>query len=185
MKYQWKDTEQYAMLYKEKPTYDAAQNRHFSAVVKLIKNNNIKSILDFGCGQNNMLVKSIAMEFPDIKIFGYDPSVEDSQCSSILTNEIPDEYHVDLLISTDCLEHVPKEELPQCLKIFQNLQSKMMYHGICTRVAKQILPDGTNAHKTVESGEWWRDKLITEFPNFNIINSDIKNNYSIFILSSI
>lgn len=184
MKYKWKDTDQYTTLYKQKPSYDAASNRHLDTVLSLLTEQKIKSVLDFGCGKNNMLVKGLIEKCPNISIVGYDPAVEDSECTSTLTNQISENVQIDFIVSTDCLEHVPKDELLQCWEIFRMLRPKIMYHGICTRVAKQILPDGTNAHKTIELGDWWKNELEREFLNFSFLKANIQPQYSTFLLKN-
>jgi trans-aconitate methyltransferase len=186
IKYNWRDTQQYSILYKQNPSYGSGGNRHLGAIVSLLKEHNIKSILDFGCGQNNMLVNGLIKMFPNMKIVGYDPSLEDSQCTSTLTNQILTNTQIDFVISTDCLEHIPQEELPQCWEIFRRLNPKLAYHGICTRAARQMLPDGTNAHKTVQLGSWWKTELEREFSNFKVLKADIQrqHQYSTFVLKN-
>ena len=38
---------------------------------------------------------------------------------------------------------------------------KHMYHVICHRLAYATLPDGSNAHKTVQPPDWWYDKIVS------------------------
>jgi hypothetical protein len=66
------------------------------------------------------------------------------------------------------LEHVPENELPTCWEIFKLLKPKTMFLVICTRKAGQILPNGTNAHKTVKPVDWWKDVLVRVFDSYTL-----------------
>jgi len=59
---------------------------------ELIKEYDVQSILDFGCGKGQN-VKFLKKKYPHIKVFGYDAAYE---------YEMPDK--VDMIISTDVLE---------------------------------------------------------------------------------
>lgn len=110
-----------------------------------------KSILDFGCGKGN-LINTIKEEFPHIDVKGYDP------CNPEFDKPI-DGVSVDLLISSDVLEHVEPEFIDDTLRYLAN-KSKRIYHLIALSPAKLILPDGRNAHLIQETPEWWRTKFI-------------------------
>lgn len=126
-----------------------------------IKNIQPSSILDFGCGKGN-LIKTLQEEYPNIKIYGYDPANPEYDIS------IP---HVDLIISTDVLEHVEPNLIDQTLKDLQS-QSRYIYHLISCAPAKLILPDGRNAHLIQESAKWWHDKFTKL--GYNIIEEDYR-----------
>jgi hypothetical protein len=59
IKYNWRDTQQYSILYKQNPSYGSGGNRHLGAIVSLLKEHNIKSILDFGCGALNSRLRQL------------------------------------------------------------------------------------------------------------------------------
>ena len=65
----------------------------------------------------------------------------------------------DLVISTDVLEHIPEESIDKILKDIFNYSDQWVFLTICTREAREILPNGMNAHATVKPEEWWNDKL--------------------------
>jgi len=178
MKYNWKDTNQYLKVYADNPTYGNTGVSRFSELSEIILKHNIKSVLDFGCGPNATLLNKLKETFPDVVFLGYDPAIRDDQTSEMLKNEIDQNLSVELVVSTDCLEHIPKEELNQCWSIFRNLRPRFMFHVICTRKAGQILPDGTNAHKTVETGEWWWAKVqsaLTEYSVEDVTSEEQRN----------
>lgn len=173
MNYKWKDTSQYLKVYQENPFYGMDGGSTFDIVSDIIKKHNIYSIFDFGCGPNAVLLKKLSKSFPNLKLFGYDPA---SINTELVKNEIDNFLRTDLVVSTDCLEHVPKEELGQCWNIFNNISPKFMFHVICTRKAGQILPDGTNAHKTVESPSWWESEIKAGLPEYDVVTSDVYEN---------
>jgi hypothetical protein len=116
-------------------------------VEELIKENNVQSILDYGCGKGNTTI-SLKEAYPDIKIYSYDPA----------TSPIELPAHVDLIISLDVLEHIEPDNLTQTLKDLKE-RSTMMYHLIACHPAKKRLPDGRNAHLIIEDPQWWETKL--------------------------
>jgi cyclopropane fatty-acyl-phospholipid synthase-like methyltransferase len=124
-----------------------------------IESVNPKSVLDFGCGKGRLL-ETIKERFPNIKVRGYDPANPDYE------NNIDDVF-VDLLISSDVLEHVEPEYIDQTLDYLKT-KSKYIFHLIALSPAKLILPDGRNAHLIIESKEWWRDKFVKR--DYNILN---------------
>lgn len=137
--------EQLAVLH-EKKTFGTAA-RLPEDLQKIIKEKNIKSILDFGSGKGNTTL-AIKEKFPDIKVYSYDPVT-----SPI---DLPDQ--VDLVYSSDVLEHVEPNQLDQTLENLFNI-SNHQYHYIACHIAKKTLSDGRNAHLIIEPGTWWEQKM--------------------------
>lgn len=131
-----------------------------------IKEVSPSSILDFGCGKGR-LVERLKEEYPNIEIIGYDP------CNEKFDKSI-DNLHVDLLISTDVLEHIEPVFLDETLQ-FLSSKSKYIYHLISCAPAKLVLPDGRNAHLIQESKEWWKTKFINL--GYNILKEDYSEFY--------
>lgn len=128
-------------------------------VHELIKERNISSLLDFGCGKGGAS-QSFREQYPDIELYSYDPAT-----SPI---ELPE--HVDLVYSSDVLEHVEPELLQETLIDLKN-RSTYMYHLIACHPAKKKLRDGRNAHLIIENPSWWRKEL--EKAGLNIVYEDI------------
>lgn len=127
---------------------------------KFITDVNPKSMIDFGCGKGR-LVEKIKETHPNIHIRGYDPGNRE------FSNPINEP--VDLLISTDVLEHVEPVYLDETLK-FLSTKSRYVYHLIACCPAKLILPDGRNAHLIIEGREWWKKKFVDL--GYRIINDE-------------
>jgi hypothetical protein len=126
------------------------------------------SILDFGCGKGR-LVARLQEDFPTITIQGYDPG------NTIFDINL-DEVKVDLLISTDVLEHVEPEHIDKTLE-YLSTKSRYIYHLIALSPAKLILPDGRNAHLIQESPDWWRQRFLDI--GYKIFKEDYQEFYKI------
>jgi hypothetical protein len=126
------------------------------------------SILDFGCGKGR-LVARLQEDFPTIMIQGYDPG------NTIFDINL-DEIRVDLLISTDVLEHVEPEHIDKTLE-YLSTKSRYIYHLIALSPAKLILPDGRNAHLIQESPDWWRQRFLDI--GYKIFKEDYQEFYKI------
>jgi hypothetical protein len=166
----WRDEEQYRLLYKKVPLYGKTGSSSVNKLKNIIENKHIDSVWDFGCGINCSLINELKKIYPRKTITGYDPAAEVE--TSMLKNVISMDP-VDMIVSTDCLEHLWEDEIDKCFEIFNKKFPRYIYLVISTRLAKTILPNGTNAHKTVKSADWWRDKLNTNFQNFKISQLDV------------
>lgn len=152
----------------KKAYIDIHQNTPFGKRAKIppylkefIEEKKPNSILDFGCGKGN-LIKVLTESYPNIKTFGYDPANPEF--------DIPLRA-VDMMISTDVLEHVEPDNINNVISILHT-NSPLQYHLISCAPAKLILPDGRNAHLIQESPEWWKDKFLQA--GFSIIKEDYR-----------
>jgi trans-aconitate methyltransferase len=118
-------------------------------IFKLIDENNISSILDYGCGKGDLtsLLKEL---YPTKKIVGWDPAFNK-------IDELPEK--VDMIITTDVLEHIEPELLDHVLTDLINRSQKLVYHFIACYSAVAKLDDGRNAHLIVKTPDWWQDKM--------------------------
>lgn len=131
---------------------------------------NPTSVLDYGCGKGALVEYFIRN---GILAAGYDPHVFEWQERS---------DRKDMLVSTDLLEHIPEEDLDKVFDDMLSYRPRLMFHAISNREATQILPDGTNAHKTVKDAAWWLDKL--QFANYRTrqLSHNEKNNVTTYFL---
>jgi len=124
-------------------------------IFNLIKENNIKTILDYGCGKakfhsilfNNRKVPGSPM---NISITSYDPAVAQ------FSNKPTGQY--DLVLCIDVMEHVQEDKVDEVLKDIFTYSNKVFLTITCY-AAKQILTNGKNAHYTVKDPDWWKEKL--------------------------
>jgi 2-polyprenyl-3-methyl-5-hydroxy-6-metoxy-1,4-benzoquinol methylase len=157
MSLSYKDIEQYQLLHKQQTNYGASGHSYTDLIINFIKRTRPKTILDFGCGKETL--KSTLSQH-GIHIDGYDPAISGK--------ESPPLTKYDLIITTDVLEHIHEEELDRLFSDMLSFDPVCMYHVICNRAAYSVLPDGTNAHKTIKDNLWWSDKLKLALKDFNI-----------------
>lgn len=118
---------------------------------KFIWDNKITDILDYGCG------KGVNLSF----IFGarmhwekYDPGVPEWSA---------DPKVCDHMVCMDVLEHIEPEMLES---VFLHMRSKFRKKALLSvscGPAKDILPDGRNAHLIQEKDTWWLAQLHKYF----------------------
>lgn len=129
----------------------------------LIENQQIKSILDFGCGKGK-LVCELKKKYPNLQVYGYDPAQE--QFSNMPST-------VDMIISFDVLEHIEPEYIDKTIDLLHNKCTKILHLLIACHPAKRFLGNGKNAHLIIETPEWWKKKFVREgwkIENENIIS---------------
>jgi hypothetical protein len=61
----------------------------------------------------------------------------------------------DGVICTDVLEHCPKEDIPWILEEIFGFATEFVYLCVACFPAKKTLPNGENAHCTIEPPQWW------------------------------
>ena len=129
-----------------------ALKKFIPAINQIIKDKCIESILDYGCGK----AKYHPEEWNATK---YDPAVPEYQ------NKPNDKF--DLVISTDVLEHRPVDNLKDAIDDIFSYSKKWVFVSVCCRKANAILPNGYNAHATIESAKWWRE-LFKPYKNYTL-----------------
>jgi len=152
------------------------QLRH---IVDLIQDTKAKTLLDYGCGKGLQY-----SEWKHHEEFGVMPELYDPAVPQF--EKLPDgPFHG--VYSTDVLEHIPKEQLPETLHNIYSRAERFVFLGICTRPANTILPNGDNAHCTVEPIGFWRTMVEKYAPkpvythiktygncnSYEIINEDV------------
>jgi hypothetical protein len=90
----------------------------------------------------------------------------------------------DSVISTDVLEHIEEEDLDQVLEEIYSKADKFVYLGICNSPAEAILLDGRNAHVTIQSIDWWVDKVLPHANTFTVLHVYGKQGKSTAILEN-
>ncbi len=113
---------------------------------------NPKSILDYGCGQS-CLLESLALD-PTPDLLRYDPAIPDYAT--------PPSKPAELLVNIDVLEHIDEADLDDVLSQMRSLCEEAII-VVDTSPAKHTLPDGRNAHVTLRSHDWWRERIERHF----------------------
>lgn len=102
------------------------------------------SVLDYGAG-----CATLAASVPTLKVFAYDPGTS--------AHDLP--KPADLVVSTDVLEHAEPDKIDNVLQHQYLLARKGAYFVIALSPARELLPDGRNAHLTLLAPATWLQKL--------------------------
>jgi len=122
-------------------------------VSQIIDKMEVDHLLDYGCGKNLSLTKSLKPE-REFKYQAYDPMVD-----KFADDPVP----AQMVASIDMIEHVEPEYLEDVLDHLEELTEEILFMSIHTGPAKKVLDDGRNAHLTQQPMEWWLPKLFDRF----------------------
>lgn len=114
-----------------------------------------KRVLEYGCGKSD-LIESCGQ---GLQWDRFDPAIPEFSTR-------PDGTY-DLIINTDVMEHIPPSDVNDVLADIRRYGDKVFFN-ISTRLAGKTLPDGTNAHCTVQSAEAWLEAIRKHFPDSEI-----------------
>ena len=114
------------------------------------------SLLDYGGGRGNQYrlgaITIDAETFADplaylgvARVACYDPGTDSA---------LPDE-RFDLVTCIDALEHCDRQDLPWIVRELFSKAAKGVFVNIASYAAAKTLPNGENAHCTVEEAPWW------------------------------
>ena len=168
--------EQYKQYHLENTDYGngGCLKFYLQHIVDLVQDWNAESLLDFGCGKAEGYLEYKHHEHWGIMPSLYDPAIPEYQ-------NIP-EGTFDGVISFDVMEHIPKEQIPETFDQIFSRADKFVFLGIATSPAKAVLPNGDNAHCTVEPIGWWEEMVHKHAPKkvcTHIKTAGYCNNYSI------
>ena len=142
--------EEYKKFHREHSDYGSggAIKFYWQHIDDLIKDTKTETLLDYGCGKAEVYeVNDWGWPKPSL----YDPAIPEYE-------NLPDgPFHG--IISTDVMEHIPEEQLPQIFDEIYTRAERFVFLGIATSPAKAILSNGENAHCTLENIEWWAEKV--------------------------
>lgn len=143
-------------------TFDGRSlKKEIEPIAALIRETGAKQVLDYGSGKAvhyeayenepaDSRFKSLPA-WPGVKVVCYDPGHEPFAT--------PYEERCDGVISTDVVEHLPPEDVPWILDEMFEAADKFVYVATVSFPAKKHLPDGSNAHCTVEPPQWWHEQM--------------------------
>ncbi len=165
-------------------------------IKKSFRNKNISSMLDYGGGQGKQYIlenlhDSNGINYQNMKNF------LDINSVKIYDAGRPDTFEnlgktYDAVICTDVLEHCDKLDLPWIISELFEHTKKYLFATIATYPAVKILPNGENAHCTIENSKWWSDlfsKIAYNFPDieysFLVVNDKSFDNVEAFTNSDL
>ena len=142
-------------------------------LVNITKENNCKTLLDYGCGKaipynknrcNEVGLKNSVQELCNIESFDlYDPAYEKYSTLS--------DKKYDIVVCTDVLEHIAEQDIDYVLTEILSRSNKIVFLNISCPPAlkhfKQGKLKGKNVHISVFDPSWWGHKIGNIWNKFN------------------
>lgn len=137
--------------------------REAPKIKRLIQETGSENILDYGSGKGKQYHASpfelnTTEQWPNVieywnisEVRCYDPAYTPF-------NQLPDEIF-DGVVSTDVLEHCPEEDIPWILAEIFSRARKFIFANIACYAASKHLPNGENAHCTIQTQAWWEARI--------------------------
>ena len=138
----------------------------------IIKENNCKTLLDYGCGKaipySKKECKSIGLKKPVQELCNldsfdlYDPAYPKY-------NKLSKKKY-DIVVCTDVMEHIAEQDIDYVLKDILSHSKKTVFLNISCQPALKHFKEGKfkgqNVHVSVFDGHWWSDKVKNIWNNF-------------------
>jgi len=138
----------------EDPDYGRASLAYASLVADVIRENDVKEMLDYGAGKGRLeqKLREILPDCPTIQ--NYDPAVPEWAAPPA-----PREF----VTCIDVLEHIEPACLENVLDDLERLTLRLGLFAVQNGTARRILPDGRNAHLIQEPPRFWLTKFMERF----------------------
>ncbi len=143
--------------------YDGKSTLIFAKLIKeIIRKNNIKNILDYGCGKGiyyenktdlHGIKNQSLKELWEVDIDLYDPCYSDK-------SYLDENKKFDLVLCIDVLEHIPTIDIEWVLNKLINKANKYVFINVACYPAIALLPNGENAHINIKKPDWWHKKIL-------------------------
>lgn len=122
-----------------------------------------RNVLDYGSGKGHQYQLRIAAKgklYSSLREYWGVDSVSCYEPGQAL-HEMPPNQTYDLVVCTDVLEHVPIQDLVWVVDELFRYARKAVFASIACYPAIARLPDGSNAHVTLQPPAWWHGLLNT------------------------
>ena len=153
----------------------------------IIKENNCKTLLDYGCGKaipySKKECKSIGLKKPVQELCNldsfdlYDPAYPKY-------NKLSKKKY-DIVVCTDVMEHIAEQDIDYVLKDILSHSKKAVFLNISCQPALKHFKEGKfkgqNVHISVFDGNWWSDKvknIWNKFKHLKIYIICVGKNYT-------
>lgn len=151
---------------KERDSRGYGRGNHGKEIIGFIKDLNIESLLDVGCGFGNFC-NDVSDFIPEV--YGADiasvcsgntiknPKIKFIDSDALNIN-LPDNS-VDIITSFDCLEHCLEDDIVPIMENFKRIAKKGFAFSIAYRQAGERSNHGEFLHMTVKPEDWWIEKI--------------------------
>lgn len=139
-------------MHKTHPDWGTSALNHLPEITRDYVSNQCISLLDYGCGKATL---AFAMRDTVGVYTPYDPGIPEYAAR-------PKMRH-DMTVCTDVMEHIEEQFVDDVLDDIFRLTVKCVYMAIACYPARAILPDGRNAHVTIQTPDWWEHKIRYHF----------------------
>ena len=128
----------------------------------LIERTEARTILDYGSGKGQQyslpLRGNDGVEFESVMDFWQVDSVHCYDPAYAPFSTLPQgRFHG--VVSTDVLEHCPEQDIPWILDEIFGYAERFVYANIACFPAQKRLPNGENAHCTIQPSPWWEQRV--------------------------
>lgn len=147
--------EMYKQMHAEGHFPGHSTEKNSDAIKSLIDRYKAETILDFGSGKGEQytvlkLHEKWGVPMPK----RYDPAVPG-------LDKMPGAFDLfDGVICCDVLEHLEGHELREAIFHASLRATKFCFFSVNVKPAKKLLPDGRNAHLTIQTPEWWTGHIM-------------------------
>lgn len=127
--------------------------KFYQRILKLVDKYEVTELLDYGSGSGN-LKKKLNQDRPNVVVYEYEPARPE-----VATAPKP----CDFVVCNDVFEHVEPDYLDRFFDDLQRVVADRAYFTVCMTPARQMLPDGRNAHLIQKPFEWWVREVSYRF----------------------
>lgn len=150
----------------DKGNYGVVGRKYGPMVSEIIDRLEIDHVLDYGCGRNQSLRKTLK---PKRKITyqAYDPGWPEYADPPIPAQ---------MVVCCDVLEHIEPDLLMNVMDHLEDLTEVILFATVHTGPAGKVLADGRNAHLIQQPMEWWLPHFTDRF-HIQTVQQTAKNGF--------
>ncbi len=141
----------------ENPNYGVASLEFAPLVAKIVTENGIREVLDYGAGKGRLGMRLGELLKPPPAMHHYDPAIPKWAAAPE-----PCEF----VACIDVLEHIEPNLLDNVLDDLERVTREVGFFTVHTGAAAKVLDDGRNAHLIQKPYDWWLPKLMARFDLF-------------------
>lgn len=143
--------EQYRQLHKDPNVFQGLSVMPYAAdIKKLCAETGARTMLDYGAGKGLQYQPPYEVQtWWGVDVRAWDPAVEG------ISKKPASSLRFDGVVCVDVLEHLELSCVQGVIEQLFTYATKFVFLTACLRLANRKLPDGRNAHLTVQPLDWW------------------------------